>query len=94
MQGQDIGFGVDNRAQVQAFIGPVEPDMLLIFARFIVQPPEHPHRFGSIDRPFDLHARTVEDLLHNRFRQTGVLALEQADPFMIRVLECLITGVE
>ncbi|MNO61767.1 hypothetical protein D3C76_524240 [compost metagenome] len=94
MQRQDIGIGMTDRAQVQALIGPVESYMLLILARLVVQALEQLQCLDSIDGPIDVDSRTVEDLLHGTFRQTLVLALEQANPILIRVLERLIAGIE
>ncbi|MNF64047.1 hypothetical protein D3C84_457700 [compost metagenome] len=68
--------------------------MPLILACLVVQALEQLQRLVSIDGPIDVDPRTIEDLLHGTFRQIGVLALKQANPILVRVLERLIAGVE
>ena len=73
-----------DRPQVKAFIGPIEPHMLLVLTGLAVQALEQPAwpRSASGGR-LKIYAVTVEHLFHGAFGQTGVLALKQPDPFIV-----------
>ncbi|MNN04018.1 hypothetical protein D3C81_1167330 [compost metagenome] len=92
MQGQGVRFRSDLRANVQAFIGTIEPHMLLILQGLLVQLLECLPHACSVHPALEVHAIALEHLFDGAPGQARVLPLEQPHPLMFRVLKRLVPG--